>query len=67
MDFDLTPVERIAHMLAKGYLYGSHFLPHDSLATQKSGRPFLSELAGAGLRNCKVVPKTHGSLIDCNT
>ena len=27
MDLDLTPVERVARMLAKGYLYGSHFLP----------------------------------------
>jgi hypothetical protein len=66
MDFDLTPVERIAHMLAKGYLYGSHFLPHDSLATQKSGRTFLSELAGAGLRNCKAVPKTHDIWVGIN-
>ena len=40
MDLDLTPVERVARMLTKGYLYGSHFLPHDALATQKSGRTF---------------------------
>jgi hypothetical protein len=37
MDLDITPVQRVASMLAKGYLYGSHFLPHDALATQKSG------------------------------
>ena len=37
MDLDLTPVERVSRMLAKGYLYGSHFLPHDAMATQKSG------------------------------
>ncbi len=40
-DLDLTPVQRVAHMLNKGYLIGSHFLPHDALATQKSGKPFL--------------------------
>ena len=45
-------------MLAKGYLYGSHFLPHDALATQKSGRTFLSELKEAGLANLKAVPRT---------
>ena len=36
-DLDLTPVQRVAYMLNKGYLFGSHFLPHDALATQKSG------------------------------
>ena len=55
-DLDLTPVQRVAHMLNKGYLIGSHFLPHDALATQKSGKPFLNEV---GLRNCKAVPRTH--------
>ena len=55
MDLDIPPVERVARMLAKGYLYGSHFLPHDALATQKSGRTFLNELREAGLANCKAV------------
>jgi hypothetical protein len=58
LDLDLTPVERVARMLGKGYLYGSHFLPHDALATQKSGRTFLNELKEAGLANCKAVPRT---------
>ncbi len=49
MDLDLTPVERVSRMLAKGYLYGSHFLPHDAMATQKSGRTFLMELEKVGL------------------
>ena len=63
MDLDITPVQRVASMLAKGYLYGSHFLPHDALATQKSGRTFLNELKEAGLSNCKAVPprSTSGS------
>ena len=58
LDLDLTPVERVSRMLGKGYLYGSHFLPHDALATQKSGRTFLNELKEAGLANCKAVPRT---------
>jgi hypothetical protein len=55
---DIPPVERVARMLAKGYLYGSHFLPHDAMQTQKSGRTFLNELKDAGLVNCKAVPRT---------
>jgi hypothetical protein len=54
---DLTPVQRVSRMLNKGYLFGSHYLPHDSMATQKSGRTFLNELNEIGLRNCKVVPR----------
>jgi phage terminase large subunit len=38
-DLDLTPVQRVSRMLAKGYLYGSHFLPHDAMATMKVGKP----------------------------
>ena len=53
-DLDFTPVQRVAHLLAKGYLYGSHFLPHDAIATQKSGKTFLTELGEVGLRNCKL-------------
>ena len=53
-------------MLAKGYLYGSHYLPHDALATQTSGRTFVNELTEIGLRNCKVVPRTHDMWIGIN-
>jgi hypothetical protein len=38
-DLDFTPVQRVAQ-----YLYGSHFLPHDAIATQKSGKTFLTSL-----------------------
>ena len=27
-------------MLARGYLYGSHYLPHDAMATMHSGKTF---------------------------
>jgi hypothetical protein len=46
-DLDLTPVQRVARMLNKGYLYGSHFLPHDAMATMHSGKTFLTELGAA--------------------
>jgi hypothetical protein len=31
-------------MLNKGYLHGSHFLPHGAMATMHSGKTFLTEL-----------------------
>ena len=66
LDLDIPPVERVARMLAKGCLYGSHFLPHDALATQKSGRTFLNELKEAGLPNCRAVPRTHDIWVGIN-
>jgi hypothetical protein len=53
-------------MLNKGYLYGSHFLPHDAMATMHSGKTFLTELSDIGLRNCKVVPRMHDIWIGIN-
>jgi hypothetical protein len=53
-------------LLAKGYLYGSHLLPHDAMATMHSGKTFLTELGEVGLRNCKVVPRTHDIWIGIN-
>jgi hypothetical protein len=53
-------------MLAKGYLYGSHYLPHDAQATQKSGKAFLTELSEVGLKNCNAVPQTHDIWIGIN-
>ena len=66
LDFDIPPVERVSRMLGKGYLYGSHFLPHDAQATQKSGRTFLMELKEAGLPNCRAVPRTHDIWVGIN-
>ena len=66
LDLDIPPVERVARMIAKGYLYGSHFLPHDALATQKSGRTFLNELKDSGLPNCRAVPRTHDIWVGIN-
>jgi hypothetical protein len=65
-NLDLTPVQRVARMLAKGYPYDSHFLPHDAMATMTSGKTFLNELVSIGLRNCKVVPRTNDIWIGIN-
>ena len=61
-DLDLTPVQRVARMLFKGISLWQPFLPHDAMATQKSGKPFPTELNEVGLRNCKAVPQTHDNL-----
>ena len=63
IDFDsglnLGTAERVAHMIAKGYSYGGHLLPHDAEAKQKNSLSFLEELTAAGLGNVRVVPRTH--------
>lgn len=47
--------ERVGHMLAKGWDYGYHFLPHDGGAERPNGTSFADELRGAGLRNVEVL------------
>ncbi len=65
-DLDLNPVQRVAHMLSKGYPLGTHFLPHDAASTNTSGRTFLNELTDAGLTNCRCVPRTHDIWVGIN-
>ena len=66
LDLGIPPVKRVARMLGKGYLYGSHFLPHDAMQTQKSGRTFLNELKEAGLASLRAVPRTHDIWVGVN-
>lgn len=66
MDLDMTPVQRVGHMLAKGYTFGSHFLPHDAATTNTSGRSFYQELQQAGLASLKVNPRTNDVWIGIN-
>jgi hypothetical protein len=63
---DLTPVERVAMIKAKGYLLGNHYLPHDGAATQKSGRTFQADLESAGLPNTRIIPQTVDKWIGIN-
>lgn len=65
-DLDLTPVERVAHMLAKGYNYGHHFLTHAAQQTEKSGKTFATQLVEAGLANVRIVPRTIDIWIGIN-
>lgn len=55
----LTTTQRVAHMLAKGYSYGFHCLPHDAAANTPNGQSFVQELSGAGLKNVAVIPRTN--------
>lgn len=53
---DMTLVERFAHMSAKGYRYGKHFLPHDARQTQRNGLTFEADAIAAGFKNLAIVP-----------
>lgn len=54
---DMSPTQRVAHLTAKGYPYGGHFLPHDAAATEKSGKNFEQQLREAGLEGIRIVPR----------
>lgn len=53
---DMTLVQRVAHMKAKGYSFGKHFMPHDARQTARTGRTFEQDAKDAGLQNLCVVP-----------
>jgi hypothetical protein len=63
-----TLTERVARMLAKGYNYGKHFLPHDAAQTERSGSNFLSELVRAGLpsKSLTTIPRIASIWIGIN-
>jgi hypothetical protein len=49
--------ERVSRMMAKGYNYGLHFLPHDGQNTQADNMSFADKLKEAGLHNVKTLPR----------
>lgn len=55
---DMETGERVAHMMAKGYIFGFHCLPHDAEAKRPGGLSFVEELHNAGLQNVVVIPRT---------
>lgn len=65
-DLDITPIERVARIFARGYHYGGHFLPHDSQATMKSGKTFYGELLELGLSNLQIVQQAKDPWIGIN-
>ena len=59
---DLKTGERVAHMMAKGYNYGCHFLPHDGDNKHADNMSFADKLSEAGLMNVKTLPRgPHGA------
>lgn len=50
---------RVAHMQAKGYTWGKHFLPHDAHQTGRHHSTFYADVIAAGLKNVVVVPPIH--------
>ena len=65
LDFD-TLTKRVAHMMAKGYSYGSHILPHDAAQTERTGKTFAGEIVAAGLQNVRVLPVTTDIWVGIN-
>lgn len=63
---DCTVTERVGRMLAKGYSYGFHFLPHDALAKENTGETYAGSLSKAGLSNVRCVPRTVNIWIGIN-
>ncbi len=63
--YEGTLVERAGYMRAKGYAYGSHFVPHDAMQTSRSGTTVMSEL-GPLLPGLVSVPKCHSEWIGIN-
>jgi hypothetical protein len=63
-----TLAERVGRMMAKGYHFGRHFLPHDARQTERTGLTLEQELIRAGLpsRSVVVVPKTSSVWIGIN-
>lgn len=55
---DETLTQRVGRMMAKGYSFGYHFLPHDGSAKDKKGRTFVQDLTDAGLTSIRVLPRT---------
>lgn len=49
--------ERVARMMAKGYNYGVHILPHDGANTSADAMSFAEKLTEAGLANVKVMQR----------
>ncbi|QJE99107.1 hypothetical protein [Luteolibacter luteus] len=54
---EMSPAERVAHMRAKGYPYGFHFMPHDAGAQEKSGKNFQQQMREAGLESIRILPR----------
>ncbi len=62
MGLEMKTGERVAHMLAKGYNYGYHFLPHDGDNKHADNMSFSEKLAEAGLANVRSLPRgPHGA------
>jgi len=62
LGLELKTGERVAHMMAKGYNYGYHFLPHDGDNKHADNMSFADKLTEAGLMNVKTLPRgPHGA------
>lgn len=59
LDLAITPTDRVARILSKGYPLGLALLPHDGKSLEKDGISYADKLASAGLANIRHVPRTR--------
>lgn len=63
---DETLTKRVSRMMGKGYAFGCHFLPHDAMQTERTGKTFAVEIQDAGLKNVRVLPVTADIWVGIN-
>ena len=59
MELDVTLADRVARMNARGWLMGSHYLPHDAGVRQSSGRSQADDFSLLLGPTVRVVPRVH--------
>lgn len=69
---DVTTAERCRLLAQKGYIFGTHYLPHDGAALQKGGSSYQTEfqaaLKAAGLPDrVVIVPRTRDIWLGINS
>lgn len=63
---ELTATQRVAQILSRGYSLGYHYFPHDAQAQNAEGKTMVQIFTEAGLKNIRVVPRTHDIWVGIN-
>lgn len=63
---NLTATERVSQILSRGYSLGYHYFPHDTQSLNGEGKTMVQVFTEAGLKNIRVVPRTHDVWVGIN-
>jgi hypothetical protein len=66
LEKNLTPVDRVAAINAKGYPLGVHLFPHDGKRDTDTGESIADKFTQAGLSNIRIVPRTKSVWVGIN-